>query len=130
MSRCLLDSHALIWWFMDSPQLGKQARLKLEANDAPIFVSVVSAFELATKHRIGKLPEVAVLLSDYAGYLAGEAFAELPISAAHALRAGRLAIDHRDPFDRLLIAQALEENLILLSNEKRFDTTGVERIWD
>jgi PIN domain nuclease of toxin-antitoxin system len=73
---------------------------------------------------------VTVLIDGYTGYIAGQGFAELPISAAHAFHAGRLAIEHRDPFDRLLIAQAQLEGLSLVSNERLFDSFGVIRVWD
>lgn len=125
----LLDTHVLIWWFSDHPNLPRSVRDRLETTSDEIFVSAASAFEIAIKHRIGKLPEVKALIADYANHLAGQSFIELPISAAHALRAGALAFDHRDPFDRMLIGQALAENLTLISNEKRFDVTGVSRSW-
>lgn len=125
----LLDTHVLIWWFSDHPKLPRSVRDMLEATNDEIFVSAASAFEIAIKHRIGKLPEVKALIDDYAHHLAGQNFIELPISATHALRAGALAFDHRDPFDRMLIGQALEESLSLVSNEKRFDVRGVSRIW-
>jgi PIN domain nuclease of toxin-antitoxin system len=126
----LLDTHALIWWFMDSPQIGHAARTPLAAGEQPVFVSAASAFEISIKHRIGKLPEVKALLDDYYGHLDGQGFRELPVTSTHALRAGALPIDHRDPFDRMLIAQAQLEGLSLVSNERIFDRFGVIRIWD
>jgi PIN domain nuclease of toxin-antitoxin system len=126
----LLDTHTLIWWFMDSPSIGRAARAQLADGEGQVFVSAASAFEIATKHRIGKLPQVGALIADYAGHLARQNFGELPVTADHGLRAGALPIVHRDPFDRMLIAQALAEDLVLLSNEQRFDATGVARIWD
>lgn len=130
MTRYLLDTHALIWWNLDQRALGEAARAAIEDLEATIYASAVNAFEIATKHRLGKLPIAATLLADYHSTLAQAGFVDLPIKAAHALRAGLLQLDHRDPFDRLLIGQALAEDLILLSNEKRFDVTGVARIWD
>jgi PIN domain nuclease of toxin-antitoxin system len=125
----LLDTHVLIWWFADDPKFPLRVRNRLETSADEIFVSSVSAFEIATKHRIGKLPHVEALLDGYAGHLAGQGFVELPVSSGHALKAGALPFDHRDPFDRLLIAQALTERLSLVSNEAIFDQTGVSRVW-
>jgi PIN domain nuclease of toxin-antitoxin system len=126
----LLDTHALIWWFIDSPQLAGRAKEAMMANDAQVYASAASAYEIANKFRIGKLPHVKVLLDSYASYLAVQGFVELPLSADHARIAGLLPIPHRDPFDRMLIAQAQSERLILISNEKLFDACGVERLWD
>lgn len=125
----LLDTHVVIWWFADHPQFPRRVRDLLESTDECIFVSAVCAFEMATKHRIGKLPQVAALLDRYAEHLADQGFTELPISSAHALQAGRLRFAHGDPFDRLLIAQAVAEGHSLVSNEELFDQTGVSRIW-
>jgi len=126
----LLDTHALIWWFMDSPRMGGGMRAKLEEGDEPIFVSAASAFEISLKHRIEKLPEMAALIDGFSDHLATQGFEELPISCNHALQAGSLSIDHKDPFDRMLIAQAQLESLSLVSNERIFDRFGVIRIWD
>jgi PIN domain nuclease of toxin-antitoxin system len=125
----LLDTRALIWWNLDDPRLGSAARAVLADPNASIFVSSVSAFEIANKHRLGKLPIVASLLGNYAAELEATGFTELPVNTVHALRAGSLPFEHRDPFDRLLIAQAQIENLALISNEGLFDATGVSRIW-
>lgn len=130
MTGYLLDTHALIWWFEDNPALPQLARDAIVDPDATIYASSVSAFEMANKHRIGKLPEVAALLQDYARLLDSQAFIELAVSTHHSLIAGRLDILHRDPFDRLLIAQALTEDLTLISNEQLFDSFGVKRLWD
>ena len=129
MNGFLLDTHALIWWNTNDPKLGSAARSIIEDPDSTVFASAVNAFEITIKHRLGKLPMVETLLADYESVLAETGFAELPISTRHALRAGTLPFDHPDPFDRLLIAQALVEGLTLLSNEQRFDATGVPRVW-
>ena len=125
----LLDTHALIWWNTGDPKLGTAARAVIEDADALVFASAVSAFEIATKHRLGKLPVAESLLTNYHAALRETGFVELPVETNHALRAGSLAMAHRDPFDRLLIGQALVEQLTLLSNEQRFDVTGVSRVW-
>lgn len=114
---------------MDSPYLGRAVRKSLIEADA-IFVSSASIYEIALKYKLGKLPEVADLLADFTGHLASQDFTELMISHRHGLHAGALPIDHKDPFDRMLIAQAQLEGLSLVSNERLFDRFGVNRIWD
>jgi PIN domain nuclease of toxin-antitoxin system len=85
--------------------------------------------EIATKHRIGKLPEAEALVRDLPRFVAEQGFDDMPITGAHALRAGMLAIPHRDPFDRLLIAQSQIEQAPLVSNESAFDQWGAIRLW-
>ena len=130
MSEFLLDTHALIWWFNADSQLPRRARATIANSDTTVFASAVSAFEIANKHRIGKLPEIAALLDDYERLLQGQGFDELAIRSEHALAAGSLAISHRDPFDRMLIAQAQIEGLTVITNERLFELAGVARLWD
>ena len=125
----LLDTHALLWWLSDDPALAKSARNAIAATKNAVYVSAASAWEIATKVRLGKLPAAADLASDFAGLLERELFQTLPISAEHAIRAGLLPGPHKDPFDRMLIAQAQAENMPILSNETVFDGYGVRRIW-
>jgi PIN domain nuclease of toxin-antitoxin system len=125
----LLDTHALIWWLAGDEALGAAARAAIEDEANQVFVSAVSAMEISTKHRLGKLPGAALLATNLAECINGQGFAELPISIAHATLAGNLQIAHKDPFDRLLIAQSLVEQCPLASNEVLFDRFGVHRIW-
>lgn len=128
--RLLLDTHAFLWWVFGDPKLSRQARHALaddETNEA--FVSAASAWEITTKFRIGKLPDAAVVARDVAAAIASEGFTELSISVGHTQSAGDLGGRHRDPFDRMLIAQALAEGLTLVSNERAFDAYGVKRLW-
>jgi PIN domain nuclease of toxin-antitoxin system len=127
--RLLLDTHALLWWFLNDPALSSKAKAALANQDAEVWVSAVSAIEIATKFMIGKLPQAGELASDFEAMVAEEGFKPLPITLSHAGLAGRLDFGHKDPFDRLLIAQALVEEFLLVSNEKRFDETGVARLW-
>ena len=127
--RILLDTHAFIWWLAGSPRLVETARRAIAAEDNDVFVSAASAWEIATKHRLGKLPEAGALARDVRGAIASQSFEELPISVADAAWAGRLGGPHRDPFDRMLVAQALLRDLVLLSNEEAFDRYGVNRLW-
>ena len=127
--RLLLDTHALIWWLRGDPRLGASARRAIEDRRNDILVSAVSAFEVTTKHRLGKLPEAEILAQDFDGERRQEGFLALDVTIAHAALAGKLPGARRDPFDRLLIAQALVEGLTLVSNEALFDGFGVQRLW-
>ncbi|MGH7897598.1 MAG: type II toxin-antitoxin system VapC family toxin, partial [Candidatus Binatia bacterium] len=89
----------------------------------------VSAWEIATKFRLGKLPGAAAIAGDIASAVASQAFSPLAVTIAHAQRAGMLGGSHRDPFDRLLIAQAQAEGLMLVTNEASFDAYGIRRLW-
>jgi PIN domain nuclease of toxin-antitoxin system len=127
--KLLLDTHALIWWLLGDEALSRRAREAIadEAND--VAVSAASAMEVATKFRIGKLPDAALLAQDFEAIIADQGFIELPISVHHARLAGEMNIAHKDPFDRLLIAQALAEDMVLVSNEALFDSFAVKRLW-
>jgi PIN domain nuclease of toxin-antitoxin system len=127
--RLLLDTHAVIWWSLSDSRLSAIAASALAAPENDVFVSAASAWEITTKYRIGKLPGVGELAADVAGFLDRENFGALPVTVRHAERAGRLEGLHKDPFDRMLIAQALIENLTLISNETVFDRFGVLRLW-
>ncbi len=127
--RLLLDTHTFIWWFDGSRRLSPQARRAIgdEENDA--LISAASAWEIATKRRLGKLPGVEALALDIAGAIARQGFEELPVTVEDGVRAGSLPGPHRDPFDRMLIAQAQARNLVLISGESLFDWYGVRRLW-
>jgi PIN domain nuclease of toxin-antitoxin system len=125
----LLDTHALLWWLADDPALTIPARTVIEHTKNSIFVSAASAWEIATKVRLGKLPTAADLAADFESYLDREQFQMLSISGKHALRAGLLPGPHKDPFDRMLVAQSQAENLPIVSNDAAFDHYGVRRIW-
>lgn len=127
--RLLLDTHALLWWLSGDTQLSLQARRAIADRRHDILVSAASAWEVATKHRLGKLPGAGPLAVDFEREVLRHGFIDLPISMSHAQSAGALAGAHRDPFDRMLVAQALEEKLALVSNESLFDDYGVTRVW-
>lgn len=127
--RLLLDTHALLWWALDDARLSRPAYAAIADPASTVHVSPVSAFELATKHRLGKLSIAEALLADLDRYLQEQGFAILPLDLPSALRAGSLPGPHRDPFDRLLIAQAITSDLALVSNETAFDTYGARRLW-
>jgi PIN domain nuclease of toxin-antitoxin system len=127
--RALLDTHALLWWLSDDPALTRPARKVIADIKNTVVVSAASAWEIATKVRLGKLPTAVGLAADFTGYLGREGFHLLSISADHAIRAGLLPGSHKDPFDRMLVAQAQAENLPIVSNESLFDAYGLRRIW-
>ena len=126
----LLDTHILLWWLFDDPKLDTTCRDIIRNPKHRILVSSASAWEIATKHRIGKLPEAKQLVADYVQILQQAKFFELSMTVAHALRAGSLPIAHRDPFDRMLIAQAELENLPLLTYDNAFQTGLIQVIPD
>ena len=127
--RVLLDTHALLWWLAGDRELSATARWILEDESNAAYVSAASAWEVATKHRIGKLPRAGVLATDFAGVVEGQGFLDLPITLRDGQLAGSLPGPHRDPFDRMLIAQAKAHDLALISNELAFDAYGVIRLW-
>mgnify|MGYP000963482381 CR=1 FL=1 len=127
--RLLLDTHALLWWLGDDHKLPRRAYDAIADPANEILVSPVSAFEIATKSALGKLPEADGVAADLRPWLSSQGFGILPLDLAVATRAGFLPGPHRDPFDRLLIAQALVADLTLVSNERIFDVYGVRRLW-
>jgi PIN domain nuclease of toxin-antitoxin system len=127
--RLLLDTHALLWWAAGDRKLPRRVRTILEDDRHHVAVSAATAWEIATKHRLGKLDVPGLLLDGLLDYLADQSFLELPVTIRHAHRAGTLPGDHRDPFDRMLIAQAHIDGWTLVSNERAFDRYGVERLW-
>lgn len=127
--RLLLDTHAFIWWFSDSARLPQPAHRLIADESNDVLVSAASAWEIATKHRLGKLPDAKDIALDIPGYIARQRFEELPVTVADGVRAGELPGPLRDPFDRMLIAQALTHDLIVVSNETLFDRYGVRRLW-
>jgi PIN domain nuclease of toxin-antitoxin system len=126
--RLLLDTHAFLWWLLGDRRLTGRAGRAIGNESNTVFVSAASAWEIATKARIGKLTAPPVV-EDIAGSVADQGFRGLDVTIVHGQRAGQLAGPHRDPFDRLLIAQALAEGLTLVSNDAIFDAYGVRRFW-
>jgi PIN domain nuclease of toxin-antitoxin system len=127
--RALLDSHTLLWWILDDPSLTRRARETIADANNLMIVSAASAWELAIKFRMGKLPRAVDLVSNFSSEVDQEGFQLLPISADHGIRAGLLPGLHKDPFDRMLIAQAQAENLPVISNDRVFESHGVRRVW-
>lgn len=127
--RVLLDTHALLWADAEPERLSAKARALLESFSTEVLVSAASAWEIATKVRIGNLPGAAAFSADMPKRIEMLGFQPLAVTLEHAVRAGQLPGTHKDPIDRMLIAQAQAENLTLVSNEKAFDTYGIRRVW-
>ena len=127
--QALLDTHAFLWWIADSGRLSGTARSVIADESNDIVFSAASAWEISTKFRLGKLPGDEAVALDVAGHIVGQGFKELAIGVADAERAGRLPGPHRDPFDRMLIAQALARDLAVVSIDAVFDRYGVNRLW-
>lgn len=127
--RILLDTHALLWWLVGDERLSQQARGAIADTDNEIFVSAASAWEVATKFRIGKLPDAGPLAVDFGREVRAQGFLPLAVTLEHGAAAGALPGAHRDPFDRMLIAQARSERMALISNESLFDDYEITRIW-
>ncbi|HEX5659133.1 MAG TPA: type II toxin-antitoxin system VapC family toxin [Polyangiales bacterium] len=119
MSRLLLDTHALLWWLFDSPQLGKSTRKLIASRGNEVFVSSVSLWEVALKQRSGKLSGVLDYLADHRSVHAEAGLRELTITHGHAVVAGALDWPHRDPFDRMLVSQSRIEQLELVTQDER-----------
>jgi PIN domain nuclease of toxin-antitoxin system len=126
----LIDTHIFLWWLFDDPKLHTDSREIIRNPVNRIIVSSASAWEIATKYRIGKLPEAKQLVEEYCQILHKAKFIELPITTVHALRAGNLPIAHRDPFDRMIMAQAELENLPVITYDAAFQTGLIQVIAD
>ena len=127
--RLLLDTHTLLWWLLGDPRLSSTAAATLGRAGSVIVVSAVSGHEIATKHRIGKLVVPLQLAENLDDVVAKNGWQSLPLSMAQAQLAGRLPGAHRDPFDRMLAAQALIEGVPLVTNDPAFVGFGVTVVW-
>lgn len=125
--RLLLDTHAYFWWVRNDPKLSVRARDLIAEGD--IILSSVTALELAIKARLGKLPGAAEVLADMPAAIAEEGLAPLPVTIEHAHLAGSMPGRHRDPFDRLLAAQARIENIPLVTADPAFREFDVRILW-
>ena len=128
--KLLLDTHALLWWLDGDAKLILAARSLIADESNEIFVSAASAWEISTKVRIGKLPGAVEVAAKLPQIIVSQGFDALPITIDHAQRAGALPGPHRDPFDRMLAAQAQAENMPIISRDAIFDTYAVARLWD
>jgi PIN domain nuclease of toxin-antitoxin system len=125
----LLDTQALAWWISVDPKLGPLAREAIEDFNNTVFVSAVSIYEMSRKYRIGKWPEIAPFLTAYENVFENEGFRLLELNARAAHLAGALPSEHRDPFDRMIAAQALVGQLTLVTNDLAMSKLGAPTLW-
>ena len=123
----LLDTHAFLWWCADSPDLSRKARRTIAAEEC--FVSLASFWEIGIKLSLGKLRLPESPAKYIADQMSINGFGQLEINFRHVMRCASIEFHHRDPFDRLLVAQAREESLALVSRDSAFDGYTVKRIW-
>lgn len=127
--RLLLDTHALLWWLFDDPALSAPARTAIASQENTVFVSGASAWEISTKWRLGRLPEAGAAVRRLPELVAEAGFHPLPIGLAHAIAAGTLEFEHRDPFDRMLIAQTVLEGLVLVTRDETISQICEQTLW-
>jgi PIN domain nuclease of toxin-antitoxin system len=124
----LLDTHIYLWWLFDDPKLPDTFRTLISNPDNEVFVSAASVWEIATKFRLGKLPEATAVAKDIPAWIRKAGFLPMPIMPEHAQLAGSWEIAHRDPFDRMLAAQAKLAGTPLATMDKAFDGFPIETL--
>ena len=127
--RLLLDTHAFLWWVTDSPQLSPAARAAISDPQHDVLVSGASAWEIATKQRLGKLSGVPQASLRFNELVLLDGFIQLAVDHRHAVRAGTFEVDHRDPFDRMLAAQSELERCTLVTLDPAFALFGTKTLW-
>ena len=127
--KLLLDTHALLWWITDSPELSKKARGFFADGGNTLYWSAASSWEVAIKYALGRLPLPEPPEEFIPKELSKNRVESLHVIDAHAFQAGRLPPHHRDPFDRMLVAQAQMESLVILSNDRQLGLYDVEVRW-
>jgi PIN domain nuclease of toxin-antitoxin system len=128
-SRFLLDTHVLLWWLFDDHRLTVLARSIIRNPANTILISSASGWEISTKYRLGKLPHAEEVVNDLPSLLRRARIDVLPITIEHALAAGALPGPHRDPFDRMLIAQGRIEKLSIVTSDAAFKQYSVSLVW-
>jgi len=126
----LFDTHALIWWWNDNPLLPANVRQALVDPANVAFVSAATAWEVATKVRLGKWPDAAEAVELFELLCARNGFEMLPVTVAHGLLAGTLAGEHRDPFDRMIAAQAIHDDLTVITRDPALAALGCRTFWE
>lgn len=129
MTGLLLDTCPFYWWHTGDALLTAKARAAIADLATENFVSAVSAWEIVTKWRSGKEPGFASMAVDFAGVIQAQGFRELALTVRHAELSANLPMHHKDPFDRMLIAQALLENMAIVTGDSIFDLYGMNRMW-
>lgn len=129
MTRFLIDTHALIWWWDADPRLSSSARDALSQCSLPVLVSCVAAWEIANKVRLGKLPQMLPYIGQFATLVEADRFVHHELRHDHAVEAGLLPGDHRDPFDRLLAGQSRKDDLTIVTRDPQFAAFGCKVLW-
>lgn len=127
--KLLLDTHALLWWWTNDPKLSTQAAQAISNENNQVLVSASSAWEIATKTRLGKLDIGERALARFADLAQADGFEHLPITWQHSVKAGGLSLEHRDPFDRMLAAQSLLEDATLITKDPAFVVFDTRVLW-
>lgn len=127
--KLLLDTHAFLWAVMQPGKLSKKVRRLLESSDTELIVSAASAWEIATKYRLGRLPDAKPILADFGDVIRRLDARMLAISHSHALRSGSYPQDHADPFDRMLAAQSELEDIALVTRDSALRQFHIELMW-
>ena len=126
----LLDTHTVLWWWLEPQRLSPRALALITDPENRCLVSAASAWETATKVRIGKFPGGERTVEEWEDRLATDNFTELPVSTRHAIKAGSLPGPHRGPFDRMIAAQSILEGLPVVSSDAALSALGAERVWE
>ena len=127
--KLLLDTHTLLWWWKDDRRLSKRAAKAIADEANLVLVSAASAWEIATKHRIGKLPGAESAVRDFDELIVIDGFDHLAVSYRHAIKAGGFDIEHRDPFDRMLAAQSIIEGATLVTDDAAMKLFRAKCLW-
>lgn len=127
--RLLLDTHVLLWAWFEPAQLSDKAAVAIRAGENEVLVSAVSAYEITLKFTQGKLDQAGSVVHRFDEEVSADGFSLLPLTSVHGARAGLLPYTHKDPFDRMLAAQALADGLTLVSIDEKLDLFGVNRLW-
>ena len=127
--KLLLDTHTLLWWWTNDPQLTAKAKRLIASEGNTVLVSAASAWEIATKTRLGKLEIGPMALQRFHDLVQSDGFAHLPMTWQHAVHAGGLALDQRDPFDRMLAAQSFLEDAVLVTKDAAFGVFSTRVVW-
>jgi PIN domain nuclease of toxin-antitoxin system len=128
--KLLLDTHTLLWWFVGDSALPRSIEAVIDDPANVVLVSAASAWEICTKVRIGKLPSGHGLCENFSGFLKRYHFEPLAVTVEHGRLAGGIAGTHKDPFDRILAAQALIEDMPIVTNDAAFIELGAKVLWD
>jgi PIN domain nuclease of toxin-antitoxin system len=127
--RLLLDTHALLWWWSDDKRLSKRVAAAIADEANTVLVSAASAWEIATKHRIGKLPGAEQAVHEFNELIIADGFTHLTVTYQHALKAGSFTQDHRDPFDRMLAGQSIIEGATLVTDDAAMKLFRAKCFW-